>query len=274
LPELIEIKANTLKNISIMNMKNLPKLESFLCGLCIVDDINPLADFRNLKILKLGMIQKTINPFRSLSKIEFLDINGDNLIDVSAVNSMKELKSLNMRRINIEELKLDRSLINIEKIIIGDSKLKALPDVSGFNNLKELTVYGSDISDVNTVHDMNKLEVLSLVRNLNMKKVTNLKNLPNLKELEMNLSPLEEYETGDLPSLEELNLSKTNITKLSGFENFPNLRRLILNETKVKSLKGIEKAPSLHWVQTDYEVKQDPENIKVLRQLRENRYKR
>jgi len=51
------------------------------------------------------------------------------------------------------------------------------------------------------------------------------------------------------------------------------LRKLNVVDTKIKSLKGIENAPYLHTVKTDYEVKKDPENAKLLRELRNNRFK-
>ena len=274
LPNLVEIDAVTLKNISIKGMKNLPKLERFLCDSCLIDDIAPLSDFTNLKILKMKTSGVDINSIRKLKNLEFLRVEGENLENISSVNAFRNIEVIYIPKSRVKELKLDASLSNLRKIIIGDSNLRQLPNVSGFKSLKELTVFGTEIGNVDTVHDLENLEELSLVRNKNMRKVINLINLPNLKQLELENSPLDIFETSTLPSLEELKLSKTNINNLMDFENYPSLRRLIINDTKIKSLKGIEKAPMLYSVQADYDVKNDPENEKILRSLRQNIFKR
>lgn len=255
-------------------MKNLPKLERFLCDSCLIDDIAPLSDFTNLKILKMKTSGVDINSIRKLKNLEFLRVEGENLENISSVNAFRNIEVIYIPKSRVKELKLDASLSNLRKIIIGDSNLRQLPNVSGFKSLKELTVFGTEIGNVDTVHDLENLEELSLVRNKNMRKVINLINLPNLKQLELENSPLDIFETSTLPSLEELKLSKTNINNLMDFENYPSLRRLIINDTKIKSLKGIEKAPMLYSVQADYDVKNDPENEKILRSLRQNIFKR
>ena len=274
LPNLVEIDAVTLKNITIKGMKNLPKLERFLCDLCLIDDIAPLSHLISLKILKMGIKQKKIDLLGSLSRLEVLEIEGVNLEDVNAINRLKQIKTFKIMNTNVKEIPLSSELLNLQKIRIGNSPIRKIPGLHKFKNLKHIAIFGSEIGDVDNIHDMGNLEELFLIRNKNMKKVVNIKNLPNLKQLELDNSPLELFETGVLPSLEELKLSKTNLSKLTNFENYPSLRRLIINDTKITSLKGIEQAPMLYSVQADYDVKNDPENEKILRSLRKNIFKR
>lgn len=274
LPNLVEIDAVTLKNISIKGMKNLPKLERFLCDSCLIDDIAPLSHFISLKTLKLGVKQKNINHLRKLSNLETIEVKGSNLVDVTAIENMENLKYLEIEYANIDRLPLSKLNIDLEFIRLGDVPIKTLPNFKGFNKLKSLTITGTEVYEVNTIRNLPNLEVLRFARNNKLTRVSDLNNLPSLKELKIYKGPLEVFITSNLPSLEELYLSETNIARLEGFENYPSLRRLIINDTKITSLKGIERAPMLYSVQADYDVKNDPDNEKILRSLRKNLFKR
>lgn len=259
---------------SIDGMDNLPKLEEFHCESCMITDISPLATAKNLKVLKIGMLGKTLDPLKNSTKMEEIKIRSETLTDASALNNMEELEKIYFGRANIEQIDIGPNLSSLMELYVINTPLKKVPDVSQLKMLKELVIAGTDIGDVSTIKDLPKLELLTLIRNKNIRKITNLKNLPSLKELKLGNQPLEHYETGVLPSLKELDLSRTNLEKLTGFQNFPKLTHLKLYETKVNSVRGIEKAERLEYVQTDHTLPDSAENDAMFQEMKDNRMRR
>ncbi len=266
LGELKEIDAGVVKGKTIKGMKNLPSLEIFSCNRCKLNNIEPIGEFKNLKVLKLGTTVKTLAPLKNLKKLEELDVTGNNLVDISAVNGMTSIKSIIIHGSLLEEVVLSKNLVNLEYLRIIDSKLKKLPDFSAFKNMGRISIVRSNITSVEGIHGLNKLTELSLIANEKLTSVSSLKDLPMLKILEVERTPITSLGTGVFPNLVELDISGTNITKLENFSNYPKLSKLFLNKTKVTSLEGAEDAPYLWHVQTDYSLRTG-ENAKILRRL-------
>ena len=274
LTNLKKIEAKTLDKLDTSSLVNLPNLEEFLCDSCTISELAPFKDMKNLRVLKTGVKELNIDYLSNLKNIEFLEIGGLTLKDVTAINSMPKLKHLKIFNASVNIVKLDCKSNSLEYIRFEDIPISKLPNFHSCKSLKDLSITGTDIKIIDSVNDLPELKKLVFARNINLKSIKNLKNLPQLTELKAYNSGINKIETEILPSLEELTLSRTNLIELPPFKNYPRLRRLILNDTKIRSLKGIEAAPYLHWVQTDYEVKKDPENAKLLRELRKNRFKR
>ncbi len=248
-------------------MKNLPKLKVFLCGHCKIKNIEPLGEFTHLEVLRLGTTVKSLAPLNKLSKLYELEVTGVNLEDVSSINMMTLLTSINIHKNAIENMTLSSKLIHLEKFRLIDSKLKKLPDFSMLKNIKEISVVRSDISSVDSVHDLNKLTKLHIIGSKNLATANGLNNLPNLKQLKLNKTSITRFKTGLLPNLEKLDLSSTNVTKLEGFASYPKLRKLNLLDSKVISLAGAEDAPQLRWLQTDRDFNYNIENSAILDRL-------
>lgn len=259
---------------SINGMNNLPKLEEFYCESCMITDISPLTTAKNLRILKIGMLGKTLDPLNSATKMEEIQIRSETLFDVSAIQNMKNLKNLYFWSANFEQLKIGPNLNGLKKLHIVNTPLKKVPDVSGLKQLKELVIAGTEVGDVSTINNLPQLELLSLIRNRNFRKITSLKNLPSLKVLELDDQPLEYYETGVLPSLKELDLSRTNIKRLTGFEKFPNLNRLTINNTKLQTVDGIQKSESLPYITSDNTLPYTEKDRAILDAMHEERRRR
>lgn len=273
LPKLLEFDGKTLSSKTIEGMKNLPKLEVFLCEFCNIENIKPLGNFKNLVELNIGTTIKSLEPLKNLTKLEEFKVTGNNLTDVSALNGMISIKSIIIYDSKVEEVPLSNKLKHLEEFTISDSKLKSLPDFSAFKKIKDISIVRSDISTIDSIHDLDELSILTLIGNKKLTSVKGIKNLSNLKEIKIQRTPITSFNIGLLPNLESLDLSGTNITKLEGFSSYPKLRKLFLNNTKVISLEGAEDAPYLFWVQTDRSVSRNKDNSITLLRLSKRRSK-
>jgi len=267
LPNLKEFNGAVLKNVSeARGLNNLPKLETFICNRCKLNDLTPIGKLKNLKTLEIGTIVKSISPLESLKKLEELDVTANNLIDASAVNGMTSIKSIIIHDSLLEEIKLSKSLVNLEYLRIVDSKLKEIPDFSPYKNMDRISIVRSDITSIEGLHGLHKLTELSLIENKKLTSVSSLRDFPMLKELKIERTPIITLGMGVYPNLEKLDISGTDITKLENFSNYPKLSQLFLNKTKVTSLEGAEDAPYLWHVQTDYSLRVG-ENGEILSRL-------
>lgn len=247
-------------------LRNLPRLEEFLCSTCKLNDLKPIGKLISLKRLTLGTTVKSLSPLSSLKNLEEIDVVGKNLVDISAVNGMTSIKSIIVHDSLVEYIDLSKNLKNLEYFRIVDSKLKQLPDFSKFKNMNKISIVRSDITSVEGINNLDKLTDLSLIENKKLTSVSSIKNLPMLVELEIERTPITTLSNSIFPNLKVLDISGTNITKLENFSNYPELRKLFLNNTKVTSLEGVEDAPYLFWIQTDYSLKSG-ENGEILMRL-------
>ncbi|XP_077224632.1 plant intracellular Ras-group-related LRR protein 6-like isoform X1 [Tasmannia lanceolata] len=109
------------------------------------------ASLLNLSCLKLDknpLAQIPLDGFRSLSKVQVLDLsyNASSLPDPSALSSMPELQELYLRRMQLREVPLD--LLSLPKLRILDLSQNSLVSIpKEFKNLISLTEL--DLSDNN-----------------------------------------------------------------------------------------------------------------------------
>ena len=111
-------------------------------------------------------------------------------------------------------------------------------------NLRELGLYGSNISDVSPLSGLKNLEKLALYGN-NISKVS-LSDMPNLKELNIGNNPLSKVSLSGMLNLEALNLSGNAFSEVS-LSNMPNLTRLSFGNSTISelSLSGLTNLPEL-----------------------------
>jgi cupin superfamily acireductone dioxygenase involved in methionine salvage len=79
----------------------------------------------------------------------------------------------------------------------------------------------------------------------------------------------------NLPSLKELNISRTNISKMENMKGLPNLYLLEMYETPIEKIEGYRDAPKLIYISTDNHIKVNKKNkfaFEFLKKRDEARY--
>lgn len=271
LPKLRILLPNTSENITdISGMKNLPNLKEFDCGYCDISDISVLSDFPLLENLDIGTTDKTLKSIESLKKLEVLRVNSKTLTDISAISNLVNLKELEITDTKATELIFSKVMPKLKKISLHTIPLNELPSLAKTPNLEYLLVILSGINKFELPANLDKLNVLKLVANKNLKVMPRISSMPNLERLELTKSPISKIEIDNLPKLNKLDLSGTNITEVGDFSKFPSLRELYLRDTKVTSLEPILDAPRLWLVGLDRSARDIPNVSLITKALKVN----
>jgi len=271
LPKLRILLPNTSNNIKdISGMKNLPNLKEFDCSSCNIADISMLSKFPLLERLEIGTTDKSLNAIEELNRIKVLKIASNTLTDVSAIDNLVNLEELDISDVKVKQLKLDRLMPKLKKISLNKVPLIQFIDFSKTPNLEELLIIRSGISDLNFPGNLRNLREVYFFVNENLKNVKGLSGLPNLEVVEFTRSPVDIIEINNLPKLNKLDLSGTNITQIGDFSKFPSLRELYLRDTKVTSLEPILDAPRLWLVGLDRSARDIPNVSLITKALKVN----
>jgi hypothetical protein len=142
--------------------------------------------------------------------------------------------------------------VNLEDILIQNSKLSDLTPLAHLKNLKSMRIISDQVEDLTPLAGITSLQSVNLDGNY-IPDLSPLKNLPNLNELSLNnnnisdLTPLH-----SMKNLERLDVSDNFIETLEGTWNVPKLYRFSLNANLVKDLNFVTAIPSLLVIEFAY----------------------
>ncbi|MBK9450866.1 MAG: hypothetical protein IPN95_15950 [Bacteroidetes bacterium] len=151
---------------------------------------------------------------------------------------------LNLSGSSIRDLGFLAELPDLVILILDDSDVLDLPDLSGFQKLRKLCLNKSLIQDFEQLRQLTHLEELSLQENA-IAKIDWLSDSVGLKKLDLAFSSvLDIGPLAHLPNLEWLSLEKTKINDISALRGLP-IRHLDLTLSKVADLEPIFDTVSL-----------------------------
>lgn len=154
-------------------VNDLPKLKK-LQRLSITNydqEIKGLSRFPNLKYLRIKGCRKL--TLKTMKKLEVLDLENSSINEFSEIELQPRLEKLNLSSLN------------------GDLDFK---DIDKFPNVKVLSLWESDVTDISGLAPLKKLEILDLYYT-SVKDVSVINTLPNMKEIN-----LATFSKGDLIS--------------------------------------------------------------------------
>ncbi|MFX1316862.1 MAG: leucine-rich repeat domain-containing protein [Promethearchaeota archaeon] len=192
----MELSSMQKKNSKIINCfydgLNLPNstdwlIEIFLkCKILLFFGSN-LWDFsiRDDEIVKIaisGLNVKKISDIiglELLTKLEYLDLSGNNIMEIDLLEKFPKLQYLNLENNQIREIKGLSSLKNLVHVNLGYNKISKLQGLGRLVNLAYLNLEGNQIHELNGLETLINLQELNLINNKikQAKKPESLKNL-------------------------------------------------------------------------------------------------
>jgi len=176
-------------------------------------NIDDLAELRDLTSLRTLVISQT--PFTAR-----------NVLDISPLSSLLNLETLSLGMSRVTNLESLRGLTKLKSLSIGGSLVRDLSPIKGLTSLKSLDVRDSGVTDVSTLGGDDALEELS-VDNKQIPSLTHLSRLPNLTRLNIIARvPVDMAAVGSLSNLKFLFIWGPPVIDMSPLRNLGKLTTL------------------------------------------------
>lgn len=161
-----------------------------------------------------------------------------NITGLSVLKNLEKLSITNYVNITYGELDEIGKLINLRELTIWNAELTNISALSNLINLEELSLDYNSISDIQPLANLVNLEILQIVSN-NIQDISAISSMSKLQELEIydneikDISPIK-----NLMNLQFLNCSRNNIKDITPLYSLENLRTLTAVDNKIGAFDG------------------------------------
>ena len=164
-----------------------------------------LKDTPEFKFIQTHGI-KNLLGLENAVNLEKLDLNENEISDLSPIAKLNKLTKLSLIRNRISDLQPLSELTNLEYLDLYANKIEDISPLAKLTNLKHLDLHNNNdqtgdpvhptisggIKDISAVKNLTKLEMLSLGSN-NISDITPIKNLTNIKDLVLGGNHISDY---------------------------------------------------------------------------------
>jgi len=214
----------------------------------------------------------------ALKEIEFGEIGyGSLYLNDKELNSLKQIKSLDITRLNLFRLILNHNEIKeisclddfpeLNYLELNDNKISNLMGFGNLPKLQSLKLEGNIIQKISGLNKMANLSYLYLGDN-QLTKIEGLLNL-DLRILDLSNNQLEKIEgLEQQKNLIKLDLSNNLIIEITGLNNQNAMTNLNLSNNQLSSLKGCFDIRHVEILNLSNNNLSNLENIQVLKKLK------
>ncbi|MGC3992920.1 MAG: leucine-rich repeat domain-containing protein [Propionicimonas sp.] len=203
-----------------LHLGHAPNLDTLYLGGKNLTDLSTLSDLNGLTHLWLITPAATdLDPLSALSRMAELEI----------YNTTADLTPL-------------CGLTGLATLVIRDSRLSGLPDLSGMTSLSSITVVHDQLTSliIGTPPSLTTLDA----SNNHLTDVA-LSGLPALQTLNLSSNKLTNLRLTDLPALATVDARTNTLTNPGTYERLPRLSSLNLNDNQLTTLDGVSGLPTL-----------------------------
>lgn len=215
----------------IDNLKGLP-LEKLSISGNMINDLSPLKGSVSLREIWLEENQvATLEPLGDIEQLQTLNISYNPVSSLDDISQLKVVK-LYMNDTLVRDFEFLRTM-PLKKLCISNISDKGRKIICNKNDLTWLTVYNSNLREINDLFALTNLEYLDVFGN-NISDVTGVTQLTNLRHLGIGQNPV------------------TDITYL---KDLPNLQSIDIEACPIDDLEALLEIRVLEYVHTDMEKK-------------------
>ena len=245
-------------------MKYMTALEELNLSDNNITNLSFLSDLTNIKKLNIS----NSNYFESMN---------DDVIDISVLGKLHELKELDISGNRIVSLEPLIELKNLRVLNVSNNMIDSFDAIKVMSNLEQLDI-SNNPADTLEIGFMNKLTILNASRTNFKDQNTGLKKLdfqndnffPNLKELNLcksNLGPMGLSGIKSLAKLEILDVSACNISDLTDIGELTNLKKLSLYNNSVENVNALINLRNLEYLHLGGNLLNDLSPLTILEKL-------
>ncbi len=208
-------------------------------------DLHDLQYIPNLNFLQVNAEVVTSSEIAGLKQLRWLTVPKNTLKDLSSLNNLSHLNSLDLERSRIIDLSSLPPIPSLRRLILDQCSLRKIDPLARVANLEILIISSNHITDLSPLREMTQLRWLEGSFN-DIESITPLCKLHNLTTLSLSQNYIEDITPlRDLTHLADLNLSVCKIKSIKPLETLTKLRRLIIDNNSLEDPQSICQFPAL-----------------------------
>jgi small GTP-binding protein len=173
---------------------------------------------------------------QSLQRLTYLNLNGNQISDISSLKELKNLTQLDFSFNKIIDISSLKELNNLTVLFLYGNQITDISDLEELNNLTELNLGNNQISEISVLKKLKKLTILRLHTN-KIQKILVLKDLIKLTDLTLSDNQISDIKIlKELVNLKRLIISGNQITDISSLKELKKLTEVILRNNPIKEL--------------------------------------
>ncbi|MFS0864593.1 leucine-rich repeat domain-containing protein [Fredinandcohnia sp. 179-A 10B2 NHS] len=189
---------------------------------------------------------KSIEGLEEATKLYFLDLNDNQITDVSPIENLTTLNYLYAQNNLLTDIQPISGLTNLQSLNLNGNQISDFAPIAGLTNLQWLGLEESGVTDLTFVTHLTKLVTLTVTHN-HITELSPLKGLDQLYILNLGYNDISDISVLlEIPSLSMVDLSYNSLNEAA--QNVIN--QLVTNGTRVYIEEEEPNAPSVYkWVQ-------------------------
>lgn len=204
-------------------------------------------DYQGMQFVRLDVPSKKIeNLDKALLEVKhlrFMDLSGNNIVDVSILQAFDQLVHLNLngnKLKNLNAFATEEGFPKLKKLELVDNKINELIPLT-CPRLEYLDITDNKIEKYETWAGHPNIRIFKAVSN-KFKSLSIIKDMPALQEAYLADNPISGFSGYEnVPSLRLLHLRKTKIDKIEEeLPEMPAIESINLRETKLSSLENLK----------------------------------
>ena len=210
-------------------------------------DILPLAEMTNLQSLNLNKNEiSDLTPLSGLKELKALQLDGNNgLVDLSPLGNLTELNELLLpAQAELSDLSPLSAMTQLRRLEMADgvgdslSKIEDITPLSGMTQLEGLTLAVRSLTDLSPLAGLTHLKTLRLYGAISISDLSPLSGMEELEVLQFTNNHANSYVGTDLNVLKQLTHLKTIRLNMDGLTDLSPLTNL--TELEVLDIYGFE----------------------------------
>ena len=190
-----------------------------------------------------------------MTKLTYLDLNGNSISDISALEDLTKLTYLDLSNNSISDISALADLTKLTELYLSGNSISDISALAGLTALTDLDLSGNSISNISALAGLTKLTTLYLDFN-SISNISALAGLTKLTYLSLSNNSISNISAlAGLTKLTELYLSFNSISDISALEGLTKLTYLSLSDNSISdygplyrllaAIAGIEGHPGL-----------------------------
>lgn len=206
---------------SLKDLEYMPSLQSLrINDELLIEDYTPLAGLADLNILSISgcaLSDSDLANISGLAKLIELSIDRNQITTLQPLSTLTELELLSANDNDLESISALGAFTKLKWLYLANNRILNLDGLAGISELLTLDVSGNYISDLSPLTDLTRLVDLHL-RNNSPKNIKKLSSLPALTYLDISGCGLASLSiVNDFQALQSLVAEDNQIASLSTF---------------------------------------------------------